>query len=333
MNRINRNQLSVFAIVFLLLFAVVYHIWADWGLITIHAKQMPLGKVIASMARQGHAKIETDMPATIPVTMDVDKVTLAYALEKLTVNTNSRWRLLYFVAGDKATLKKGEDAWFAGNRPQDWTMISFPFGNAGIQLGDDEEPPVFDPRDDTYSPKTKAPAQVQAFFTEAAQLTNAGFAFPSSWNPTVSSTPPSGVVEKVIPKLVSKAHGREDQIFFLSLNGGGPGRGGPGGGGGFANFNPDLFQERIQDEINRLPPEEKTEAQNNFDAEKAFRASLANMTEEQRRDAFMARMQDPAFQAAMMNRQEAREGMMSHDQRVQRFQNYVNRKMSITGKM
>jgi hypothetical protein len=122
-------------------------------------------------------------------------------------------------------------------------------------------------------------------------------------------------------------------VFFLSENGGGRGPGGPGGGGGFAGINPDYFAERIQDEINRLPPEEKTEAQNNFDAEQAFRKSLANMTDDQRRDAFMARMQDPAFQQAMMNRQDARENMMNHDQKMQRFQNYVNRKMQITGKM
>jgi hypothetical protein len=35
----------------------------------------------------------------------------------------------------------------------------------------------------------------------------------------------------------------------------------------------------------------------------------------------------------MMNRQDAREGMMNHDQRMQRFQNYVNRKLAATGKM
>jgi hypothetical protein len=319
------------ATVVLLLCAVVYHIWANWGLVTIHANQMPLGKVIASMERQGHVTIETDMPGTIPVTMDVVKVPVAYALENLSVVTNSRWRLLYFAAGDKATLKTGETAWFSGNRPADWTMISFPFGNMGVQVGDDD-PPVFDPRDDTYSPKAAAPSPIQTYFTEAAQLTNAGFAFPTAWNPTVNSVPSSGVVEKVVPKLVSKAHGREDMVFFLS-EAGGRGPGGPGGGGGFAGINPDYFAERIQDEINRLPPEEKTEAQNNFDAEVAFRKSLANMTDDQRRDAFMARMQDPAFQQAMMNRQDSREAMMSHDQRMQRFQNYVNRKLSITGKM
>jgi hypothetical protein len=261
--------------------------------------------------------------------MSVTKVPVAFALENLSVVTNSRWRLLYFAAGDKATRKAGESAWFGGNRPADWTMISFPFGNAGIQISDDD-PPIFDPRDDTYAPKAAAPQPIQTYFTEAAQLTNAGFAFPTAWNPTVGSTPPSGVVQKVVPKLVSKAHGRTDMIFFLSENGG-RGPGGPGGGGGFAGLDPDLFAQRIQNEIDRLPPEEKTEAQNNFDAEVAFRKSLANMTDDERRNAFMARMQDPAFQQAMMNRQDSRENMMSHDQKMQRFQNYVNRNRPLKG--
>lgn len=284
------------------------------------------------MERQGHAKIETDMPDSVPVTMDVVKVHIGDALEKLSVVTNSRWRLLYFVAGDKATLKAGETAWFSGQRPANWTMVSFPFGNA-IQLDDGEAAPVLDPRDDLWTPKTAAPAPVQTFFMEAAQLTNAGFAYPDAWNPTVTSTPSAGVVESAIPKLISKANGHEDQLFFLSENGG-RGGGGPGGGGfGGAGFNPDLFAERIQNEINALPPEERTEAQNNFDTENAFRKSLANMTDEQRRDAFMQHMQDPAVQDAMASRQDGREGMMNHDQRMQRFQNYVNRKLSITGKM
>jgi hypothetical protein len=326
-NRFNRTQILTIATLPFAIFAIVYHIWAGWGLVTIHAKGTDLGKVIASMARQGHAKIETDMPSSTPVSMDVDKVPLAFALEKLSIATSSRWRLLYFAAGDKATLQSGEDAWATGQQPADWTIVSIPFGNNAIEL-EETDPPILDPREDTYTPKAAAPAPIQTFFSEAAQLTNAGFAYPTAWNPTVSSTPPSGAVVKVIPKLVSKASGREDMVFFLSANGNGPG---PGFAG--ANMDPDLLAQRVQDEINRLPPEEKTEAQNNFDAEKAFRASLATMSDDDRRAAFMAHMQDPTVQGAMMNRQDAREGMMNHDQRMQRFQNYVNRKLAATGKM
>ena len=100
----NRTQLLVITVIVLLLFAIVYHVWAGWGLITIHAKAQPLGKVIASMERQGHAKIQTDMPGDTPVTMDIVKFPLTDALETLSVVTESRWRLLFFVADTKDTL-------------------------------------------------------------------------------------------------------------------------------------------------------------------------------------------------------------------------------------
>jgi len=337
---VNRSQVLVIATVLLLLFAIVYHVWAGWGLITIHAKQEPLSKVIASMERQGHARIETDLAADTPVTMDVVKVPLNQALEVLSTTTDSRWRLLFFAAGDKATLKQGETAWFGGGqRPDGWKMLSFPMGNMVLVDDDTADTTPPDPRTDAWNPKTAAPAPVQTFFAEAAQATNAGFAFPESWNPTVSSEPPSGVVQHVVPKLISAASGHEDELFFLSQNRRGPGGpgggrfGGGDGGGPGLQLDPDLFAARIQSQIDRLPPEERTEAQNNFDAERAFRASLKNMTDDERRAAWMAHMQDPAVQAMMANRMDGRDAQMNHDQRMQHYSNYVNRKMQITGKM
>jgi len=288
------------------------------------------------MERQGHAQIQTDLPSDTPVTMDVVKVHLTDALETLSVVTESRWRLLYFVAGDKSTLKTGELSWFSGQRPDGWKMVSFPMGGNMFALGDEESAPL-DPREDVWSPKTAAPAAVQTFFTEAAQLTNAGFAFPEAWNPTVKSTPPSGNVNRVIPKLISAAGGREDQIFFLSK---GARRGprnadrgdGPTMGG---DFRPDfdLLAARTQAEINRLPADQRVDAQANFDTWQAFRKSLETMTDEQRRAAIQARMQDPQVQQQMADRMDARDSRMNHDQRIQHFQNYVNRKLTAQGKL
>ncbi len=336
MNRINRTQALVLSTFLLLIFAIVYHVWANWGLITIHAKAMPLGKVIASMERQGHANIQTDMSPDTPVTMDVDHVHLNTALETLATVSNSRWRLLFFVAGDKTTLKAGELAWFSGQKPSDWKMLSFPMPYM-VPLDDDAAdniPP--DPRTDSWNPKTTAPNPLQTFFAEAAQATNAGFAFPTDWNPTVDTAPPAGVVQHVVPKLISYARGHDDEVFFLSQNGRGPGGppgGQAGGGGGDLQLDPDLLAERVQSQIDRLPPEEKAEAQSNFDAERAFRKSLEGMTEEERAAAWMAHMQDPVVQQMIANRIDGRDGMMNHDQRTQRYSNYVNRKMQITGKM
>jgi hypothetical protein len=333
---INRTQLLALATVFFIVFAVVHHIWANWGLVTVHAKEQPLSRVIASIERQGHAKIETDISGDTPVTMDVVKVPLADALEVLGTVTEARWRLLYFVAGDKSVLKTGESSWFGGQRPDGWKMLSFPMGGNMIMLADDD-PPVLDPRGDTWTPKTAAPAPVQSFFQEAAQATNASFAFPTDWNPTVKATLAAGTVEQVVPKLVSAAGGHEDQMFFLSKGGrGGPRRGGGNDGptmGGDIRPDFDLMAARAQGAINRLPPAQRSEAQSNFDTEQAFRKSLANMTDEERRAAFQQHMQDPMVQQMMQNRQDSREGLMNHQQKVQRFQNIVNRKLAATGKL
>ena len=334
----NRTQFLIIFTVLFLLCAIIYHVWADWGLITIHAKGMPLGKVIASIERQGHVKVETDMSGDTPVTMDVVKVHLNDALEVLSTVTDSRWRLLFFVAGDKGTLKSGEDSWLAGTPPDGWKMLSFPMGNMIPTTSDDADPAPPDPRTDAWTPTTAAPATVQTFFAEAAQATNAGFAFPEDWNPTVNSAPPSGVIQHSVPKLISAANGHDDEVFFLSQNmrrgPGGPQGGGPGAtAGGFGQFDPDLLIARVQSQIDRLPPEQRPEAQANFETERAFWTSLKNMNDDDRRAAMQAHMQDPTFQQIMANRMDSRDAMMNHDQRMQRYSNYVNRKMSITGKM
>ncbi|MGA3171773.1 MAG: hypothetical protein ABSE62_12260 [Chthoniobacteraceae bacterium] len=329
---LNRTQILVVTTVFLVLFAIVYHIWADWGLITIHANKMPLGKVIASMERQGHANIQTDLELDTPVTMNVVKVQLTDALETLSVVTNSRWRLLYFAAGDNATLKNGEKLWFSGERPDGWRTVSFPLGGMFSFTDSDEDDTPPDPRLDVWTPKNPGPAPVQDYFKEAAELTNAGFAFPGDWNPTVKSPPNAGEVSHVVPKLIRSAGGRGDPIFFLSEGGRGGGRGGYGDGAIMNGPDPELLAERTQNEINKLPDEERQEAQQNFDTERAFWQSLQNMSDEDRRAAIEAHLSDPAVQQAMQDRQDSRDGRMSHDQRMQHFANYVNRKMSITGK-
>ena len=334
---VNRTQVLIIATVALLLFAIVYHVWADWGLVTIHAKQEPLGKVIASMERQGHAKIQTDLAGDTPVTMDVVKTPLTDALETLSVVTESRWRLLYFVAGDKSTLKSGELAWFGGQRPDGWKMVSLSMGgNMMAALEDDDAtaiPP--DPRTDVWTPKTAAPAPLQTFFLDAATLTNASFAFPGDWNPTVKSTPPSGTVEHVIPKLVSAAGGRQDELFFLGKQGrrGPRNDAGNGATGGDFHFDPELFAAHMQAEINRLPADERGTAQANFNTERAFRESLRDMTDEQRRQAWQQHLQDPQVQQQIANMMDGRDGRMNHDQRMQHFQNMVNHKLAAQGKL
>lgn len=332
---VNRTQVLLAATFLLLVFLIVQHIWANWGLVTIHARQQPLGKVIASIQSQGHAKIETDLPSDTLVTMDCVKVPVADAIDTLSVVTESRWRLLYFVAGTRTALKTGELSWSGAQTPDGWKLLSFPMGNIASLAGDDA--PTLDPRADVWSPRTAAPAPVQTFFLEAAQATNASFAFPVDWNPTVKSAPPSGTVATVLPKLVSAAGGVRDQVFYLSKSGQRgprpPAANGNGGPVADLQLDPDLIAARTQGQINRLPEEKRADAQTAFDAENAFRKSLAGMDPDARRAAFLQHMQDPTFQQLMANHLDGQDGRMNHDQRVQHNQSYVNRKLTAMGKM
>jgi hypothetical protein len=327
----SRAKALAISTLLLLVFAVAHHIWANWGLVTVHARQQPLARVISSIQRQGRATIQTDLPGDTLVSMDCVKVPVADALETLAANTQSRWRLVYIAAGTRTALKSF--AWAGSQVPDGWKMLSIPFGNIAAFAGDDA--PAQDPRQDPWTLKTAAPAPIQSFFLEAAQATNASFAFPADWNPNVKSAPASGIVDKLIPKLVSAANGYHTEVFLLTRGG----QRGPRNNDAAAadpqalQIDPDLLAQRAQNQINRLPDAERIEAQVAFDSEMAFRKSIAAITDpDARRAAMQQHMQDPAVQQMMANRMDGADGRLSHDQRVQHNQNYVNRKLAAMGK-
>src|SRR5258708_18199958 len=91
--KLSRNQWVLFLLVVFLTGQVVHYFWSDWGLVTVHSKGQPLSQVIRSIEKQGHVTIKTNIDLTKPIDMHVDQVTVAEALETLSVVTESRWRL------------------------------------------------------------------------------------------------------------------------------------------------------------------------------------------------------------------------------------------------
>ena len=81
---------GVIAIVFLILANVVCHLYWNWGLITVKVQDAPLSKVIKSIEWQGWVKIYTNLPPDAKVTMYVDHVPLAEAMESLAANVDGR---------------------------------------------------------------------------------------------------------------------------------------------------------------------------------------------------------------------------------------------------
>jgi len=329
--RVNRKKWLVAAVLMMVAVKIVWYYCSNWGLITIHADKQPLSKIVSQIERQGHVILKTNLDPATKVTMNVDLVPVSDALETLSVVTESRWRLNYFLAPDKTTLRTGIEAIAAGNKPDEWKVIYYPFPQMFVPASGI----IPDPRRDEWPSKAPDENTLQANLDGAAKLAHVGFALPGKWNPAITSPPTSGNVAQVVPKLAGKAHGRMEPVFLLSKREGrgegGPRDGGQDGGqdgGGFGrNF--DAMAERALAEINRLPVDERAEAQAEFDRRQALFKQLRDLTPDQRRAKMQDLMNDPQMQDQMDKRQAQRDARNTPEQKLQRAQNYVNRKQAL----
>src|SRR5476651_600335 len=72
----------------LVLANIAYYFYNNWGLVTVKATDVPLSKVISSIEWQGWVKIYTNLAPDTKVTMYVDHVPLAEAMETLAANVD-----------------------------------------------------------------------------------------------------------------------------------------------------------------------------------------------------------------------------------------------------
>jgi hypothetical protein len=327
---VNRKKWLVAGVLFLGVAKIAWSYYANWGLITIHANKQPLSKIVSEIQRQGHVTLKTNLDATTPVTMDVDRVPVSDALETVAVVTESRWRLNYFFAQDRGALLNGIDAIAAGNKPEDWKVIYYPVPQIFLPSNG----VVPDPRHDLWTTKAPDEMTLQGWMDGVAKMANVGFAVPEKWNPPIATSPGSGEIGRVVPRLAKAAHGKMEAIFLLTKSerrqwGGGGDRQPQDGGGGPRNF--EWMADRIQAEINRLPETDRADAQAQYDAERKFRESLKDLPDDQRRAKMQERMNDPAVQDQMDKRQAARDVRSTPQQKLQRAQNYVDRKQALKG--
>ena len=88
MLRNKTTQKWIGVMVLLILANIVYYFYSNWGLITVKVKDAPLSKVISSIEWQGWVKIYTNIAPDSKVTMYVDHVPLAEAMESLAANVD-----------------------------------------------------------------------------------------------------------------------------------------------------------------------------------------------------------------------------------------------------
>jgi hypothetical protein len=222
----NRYMVGLGTIVFLVVANIINYLIFDWGLITIHAKNEPLGQVVKSIERQGWVTVYTDMDPTTPVNMDVDDVPLAEAMETLSANVDrpprdnstasssgdnsapagtaprthhfgppgdfggggAHWELAFFAAPTSAQVKQEISAFQSGNVGDGIVTYEYPTSLSMLAGSDpDSDLPASDPRRQSW-PGLQTPPPPAA---PAANASQDGQADP----PPAPPAPPTSITD------------------------------------------------------------------------------------------------------------------------------------------
>lgn len=199
-----------------------------------------------------------------------------------------------------------------------------------------------DPRFVEWKISDMTDRNLQAYYNQGFQKTGALFAVPTDWNPVLVGLPKSGKTQDMAKKIASAGKGKVQEVFLITVNQRQEGepdqpRFTPtvfsASRGQGRQMNPEWIAERTQAQIAVLPPEERVQAQKDVDAFRAFRDSLKNLTEEERRAKWEEFMKNPEVQERMEERQATRDSRNSPDQRDSRARNYLERKQSMKGSL
>ena len=323
-----RNHWLLLTVALLVVGNIVWYFWSNWGLITIHSKDKPLGEIIRSIEKQGHVTIKTNIDLSKPIQMYVDKVALAEALETLSVVAEGRWRLTYVVAPDKGTISNALSNLSSGQqRPEGWLSKYVPLRAMGPMGMAGAEPEVLpDPRKDKWAVKPASEGTLQAYLEQASRNVSASFMVQEQWNPAIGAPPSSGPISKVLPKLISKANGRYEEVFLITaerMRADGDPRP-PDDEDRRAQFR-EAMDERIQNEINKLPPAQRAAAQQDRDEQKQIFEMMRNLPPDERAAKMQEIMSDPKMQQKIEDANLARDARRSPQQRMQRGNQYVQR--------
>jgi hypothetical protein len=303
----NRYLIGLAVIAVLILANIVSWLFSGWGLITIHAHEMPLGQILKSIERQGWVTIYTDIPLTTPVSMTVDKVPIAEAMETLTANAGGQWKLGFFAAPTSAQVKQEIRSFQSASPDDDAKIYSYP---TPLQiLASDSDMPAADPRlqawpglkspppapaptngtdgqgGDAPTAPPPAPSTIQDYLQALAQQTDIWIMAPGSWQAHVASAPsPSSSIASAVASLVGSAHGSVEQAIILrGRPQGGGRREGRGGGGMFGDTGWSYMEDRLRNAIGGLPAAARPAALAQLQDEVQFQREARAAPPDQRR--------------------------------------------------
>jgi hypothetical protein len=351
----NRRMLVLVSVAAILCLVAVWNIISGWGLVTVHVREVPLPKVIASIQSQSGAVIETNADAALTVSMDVDRVTPAEAVAVLSDRIDANWRIIYVLAQNAPAIAPAIEALKAGERrPKDWKTFSAG-GRQGFMNAASEVIP--DPRDIQWNISPMDEKKLQSFLDQFSQKTGVTALVPEAWNPDILKTPKNGKARSAVPALAKAAGGSSKELFFISKGGGRPQDGErtagdqpPGDFGGDAGGGPprrgapadgnadagktrseantEWAKERLEAQIALLPKSEQAAARADQEMMQKTFQELRNLPPDQRQAKMEQVMNDPAVQDRMAAAQERRESSRSPEQRANRYRGYVERKQA-----
>jgi hypothetical protein len=339
----------LFGLALLLMILLLVRWISGWGLITLHVADAPLGKVLGEIARQGHVRVESSLDPLKSVTLDVEKVTPAEALDTLTGNVGASWRALYLAAPDKASLESAVVSLRSGGTVEGWTLRYYPLPPFFLETGGE----TIDPRRVEWIPEGPGP-ELSKLLDEAAQKCGIMTGSPDAWSPSLPHLPKEGLVGKSLSSMISSVHGRSLELFLVTERrsrgpgdappeGGGPpplgsgempppgqaptyGDRGARQGGGPSQIRPEWMVQRLQASAKSLPKGVRQKALQEVDEFKPLLDQLKGLSPQERRDKMREMMANPEFAEKMADRMQARDSKRSPDQRINRAVGYLNKK-------
>src|SRR5262249_51782826 len=109
------------------------------GLVTLHARNMPLAEVLRKIEGQTRKKIEAEKVLDARITLNVVNKPLAYVLDRLAEQAGARWSTVYAVYNSRSALDRLETALRTDGKlePAGWTKIApeQPILKEPIELG------------------------------------------------------------------------------------------------------------------------------------------------------------------------------------------------------
>lgn len=329
---------------------------SGWGLVTVHVQQQPVADVIRSIERQGGVKIVTNAPSDATVSMDVDRVKPVEAVDVLAARIDGNWSIGYMAGATKADVEAGLASLATGGRSGDLRTFGLWGGGGGGGFGGDmmgsaDAAPV-DARLVEWTVSPMDTQNLQSYLDQLSIKTGLMAAVPQAWNPDLSQQPSGGKAGESLKAIVKSVKGVSEEIFVVrvmnrdrSADAGrnGPpatdgGFGGPRQDGGFAmperteaqmQQREQWMQERVVAQIAQLPPEQRDQAQKDFDEMRAMFEKIRDLPEDQRRTAMQSLFENPAMQERMSERAAARDEKSGPQRRAERSRRYVERKQSI----